>query len=180
MPLSRRAAVVFAACLVLPSLVSAQRRAPGFALPEMPAGERFHDLADYRGKVVLIDIMQTTCPHCQTLSRTLERIKSKFGAGVAVLSVIVPPDNASTASAYIATHRITNPVLFDCGQMAASYLRVGPANPRVDLPHLFVIDTEGMIQRDYAWSASNKSIFEEDGLVPIINGLLKPAAGKKR
>jgi thiol-disulfide isomerase/thioredoxin len=180
MPLSRRVLVVFAVCALLPSLSSAPRRAPGFALPEMPSGARFHDLADYRGKVVLIDIMQTTCPHCQTLSRTLERMKARFGASVAVLSIIVPPDNASTASSYIATHRISTPVLFDCGQMAASYLRVGPANPKVDLPHLFVIDAEGMIQGDYAWSAANKSIFEEDGLIPMINGLLKPAAGKKR
>lgn len=164
----------------LPSFQAAPRRAPGFALPELPRAERIHDLADYRGKVVLIDIMQTTCPHCQTLSRTLERMKAKFGASIVVLSVVLPPDNANTAATYIATHNISSAILFDCGQMAASYLRIGPSNSRVDLPHLFVIDPEGMIQADYGWSPGNKAIIEEDGLVPIINGLLKPSGSKKK
>lgn len=164
----------------LVSLESAPRRAPGFALLEMPGAERTHDLADYRGKVVLIDIMQTTCPHCQTLSRTLERMKAKFGASLVVLSIVLPPDNAETAARYIAAHKISSPVLFDCGQMAASYLQVKPSNPHVDLPHLFVIDTQGMIQADYTRSSSNRSIFEEDGLIPVINGLLKSPASKRK
>ncbi len=32
------------------------RRAPGFALPD-PSYERYYDLQDYAGKLVLIDIM---------------------------------------------------------------------------------------------------------------------------
>jgi peroxiredoxin len=171
---------ILAVFAFLSSLQSAPRRAPGFALPEMPRAEKIHDLADYRGKVVLLDIMQTTCPHCQTLSRTLERIKAKFGASIVVLSVVLPPDSGNTAATYIATHNISSPVLFDCGQMAASYLRIGPNNPRVDLPHLFVIDPEGMIQADYGWSPGNKAIFEADGLIPVINGLLKTSGSKKK
>ena len=35
-------------------------RAPGFSLPDLKADQ--HDLADYRGKVVILEFMQTTCP----------------------------------------------------------------------------------------------------------------------
>ena len=38
------------------------RRAPGFALPDLNLN--YHDLADLQGRVVLLEIMQTTCPHC--------------------------------------------------------------------------------------------------------------------
>ena len=33
--------------------------------------------------------------------------------------------------------------------MAASYLRPDPKNPTVYLPHLFIIDKEGMIRADF-------------------------------
>ena len=52
------------------------RRAPGFALPD-PDYTHFYDLQDYRGKVVLIDFMSTTCPHCLLLTTTLEKVKEK-------------------------------------------------------------------------------------------------------
>ncbi len=38
------------------------RRAPGFALPNSQM--KVVDLADYRGKIVVLEFMQTTCPHC--------------------------------------------------------------------------------------------------------------------
>ena len=43
------------------------RRAPGFALPDLGYTHTY-DLQDYRGKVVVIDIMSTTCPHCAAIS----------------------------------------------------------------------------------------------------------------
>ena len=53
-------------------------------------------LQDYRGKVVLIDIMSTRCPHCLLLSTTLEQVKARYGDKVAILEVVLPPDNQDT------------------------------------------------------------------------------------
>ncbi len=113
------------------------RRAPGFAL--MDQNGQFHDLGDHLGKVVLLDIMQTRCPNCQKLSQTLEAIHAQYGDKVAIVSVVNPPDNRQSVVAYIKQFRLTTPVLFDCGQMAASYIRPDPARPRVHLPHLFLL-----------------------------------------
>src|SRR6202011_4769462 len=112
------------AFLVASSLLASgdlsNRRAPGFALPD-PEYKHFYDLQDYRGKVVLIDIMSTTCPHCMLTSTTLEHVKQKYGDKVGILSVVLPPDNQSTVASYVAKNKITIPIVCDMGQMTISY-----------------------------------------------------------
>jgi peroxiredoxin len=123
------------------------RRAPGFSLPD--GSMQYHDLADYRGKVVLLEIMLTKCPSCQKLAQKLEGFKQKYGDKIAVLAVVNPPDNRVSVDQFKATYKVTSPVLFDCGQMVGSYLIPDPAKPRIHVPHLFVIDGEGMIRNDF-------------------------------
>jgi peroxiredoxin len=163
--------VVSGACL-LASGEQAGRRAPGFALPD-PEYKHFYDLQDYRGKVVLIDIMSTTCPHCMLLSTTLENVKQKYGDRVAILSVVLPPDNQQTIAKYIATNKITIPIVCDMGQMTISYLNAKPDQGHVDVPHLFVIDQQGIIRNDFSYAEKDRSIFEGPGLFAEIDKLLK-------
>ena len=40
-------------------------------------------------------------------------------------------------------------MLFDSGQVMMSYLKVTPANPKVNFPHLFIIDGTGTIRDDF-------------------------------
>ena len=123
------------------------RRAPGFSL----ADSRFvqHDPQDYRGKVLLVDIMLTSCPTCSQLADMLVEVKKKYGDKIAIISVVTLPDTFAEADAFKAKHGITWPVVFDSGQMIASYLQVTPSNPKVTFPHLFVIDGQGLIADDY-------------------------------
>src|SRR5216684_2282934 len=93
--------VLLAASVLFAAGELSNRRAPGFALPS-PDYSHLYDLQDYRGKVVLIDFMSTTCPHCQVLSTTLEKVHAKYGDKVAILSVVLPPDNQATVAKYIA------------------------------------------------------------------------------
>ena len=135
----------FIAALALSLGAQGLRRAPGFALVD--ATQKFHDLADYRGKVVLLDLMKTECPNCQALSGALEQVKAKYGDKVQVLSIVTMPDNLQTVSRYVKEHKVSGPVLFDCGQVMASYLR--PTSAQIHLPHLYVIDRNGNIRRDF-------------------------------
>jgi peroxiredoxin len=139
------AALLVGAALLLPAQVN-YRRAPGFALMD-PIQQKWFDLADFRGKVVLVELMQTTCPKCQELSGLLEEVKTKYGDKIQVLSVVTLPDTLKTVQTFISEHKVTSPVLFDCGQMIGSYMQVGPKNPSVHFPALFVIDKNGMIRR---------------------------------
>lgn len=167
--------------LVLPAVAGelSGRRAPSFALPDMQG--KYHDVLDYRGRVLLIDVMQTGCPHCQTLAPTLEKVKAKYGAKVAVLSFVNPPDNPKTVADFIAKYKVTSPIVFDCGQASAIYMMATPQRPSITLPHLFIIDQQGTIREDYSHSDATKTIFEGDALFPVIDKLLAgaPAAKKK-
>jgi peroxiredoxin len=150
----------------------AGRRAPGFALPD-PEYKHFYDLQDYRGKVVLIDIMSTTCPHCMLLSTTLENVKQRYGDKVVILSVVLPPDNQQTIAKYIATNKITVPIVCDMGQMTISYLNAKPEQAHIDVPHLFIIDQNGMIRNDFSYAEKDRPVFEGPGLYAEIDKLLK-------
>ncbi len=153
------------------------RRAPGFSLPDIHMQQ--HDLQDYRGKIVLLDIIQTTCPHCQQLAGILEKMTAKYGDKLAVLSIALPPDTQATVANFAAQYKVTTPVLFDCGQAAASYLKATPQNPRASVPHVFVIDGQGMIRNDFGYEFNTRNIFEGDGLDLEVDRLLAAHKSKK-
>jgi peroxiredoxin len=123
------------------------RRAPGFSLADSHFQQ--HDPQDYRGKVLIVDFMQTTCTVCMRLADTLLQVKSKYGDRIAILSITTLPDNFQTADKFAAEHKIPWPVLFDSGQVMMSYLKATPANPTVHFPHLFIIDGNGTIRYDF-------------------------------
>jgi peroxiredoxin len=143
------------------------RRAPGFSLPDVKT--ELHDLADYRGKVVILEFMQTTCPHCAAFAEVLEGVQQKYGDRVAIISVVNPPDDQPKVRPFIAAHKITYPVVFDCGQVAYSYLRT----PSFDIPHVFLIDANGGIREDFGYSPATRDIFEGKGIFSHLDALLK-------
>jgi peroxiredoxin len=152
------------------------RRAPGFSLPDLNLKQ--YDTQDYRGKILIVEIMQTTCPHCAAFSAILEEAVAKYGGRVAVLSLTLPPDNQDTVKRYIAAHKITVPILFDMGQAAASYLKAGPQSGAISVPHVFLIDAQGMIRNDFAYSPLSKDFFEGRGLFAELDRMLAPAKSK--
>lgn len=168
-----------AVCLIgLGCLLSAGplagKRIASFTLPDSQA--RYHDVLDYRGKVLLIDIMRTDCPHCGTFSKVLERVKSRYGNRVNILSIVNPPDNQQTVAAYIARHKITTPFLFDFGQAVAAMLNISPQNPSIHLPTLLIVGADGIIREDLVYSESRKDVFEGEALFGILDRILAEPA----
>jgi thiol-disulfide isomerase/thioredoxin len=157
--------------------VDAPRRAPGFCLIDSTG--QWRDLADYRGKAVLLEFMQTTCPHCAAFAPKLKEFQQKYGARLQILAVALPPDNPNAIMQYVKGQAITYPVLFDMGQVAGSYVRV----PTLEFPTIYLIDANGMIHSHYEYSALSHDIFEANGLLPDLDRLVgaaaAPAAKKK-
>jgi len=183
--------VVFAffALCALASVLSAQgqpgrlsgRRAPGFSLMDINYNQ--HDLADYRGRVVLIDFIRTDCPMCQSFAGVGERVRTRFGDKVAVLTIVnAPPDNLKTVGDFIEKFGVKSPVLFDTFQVAASYLKLTPVNPQFTLPHLFLVDGSGQIRNDYEYDGANEPYFsgEATPLMNEIESLLNEGAKKTK
>jgi peroxiredoxin len=172
--------LAFAAlALFIPALASAQpaRRAPGFSLPDV--NNQFHDPQDYRGKVLLVDIMRSDCPECKPFSQKLEEILKHYGDKVAVLAITNPPDNRARIMQFIAEQKVTYPILFDCGQVAYSFVRPNPMRPSINIPHIYVVDPQGYIRNDFEFSSENQDLFLGNGLYKHIDPLLKPTPKKK-
>jgi peroxiredoxin len=173
--------LLLVAISILPAFAAGElsgRRAPGFSLVDLNLN--YHDLYDQRGKVVLVDIMRTDCPHCLAVSKNLERIKAKYGDKIAILSVVTPPDTQATVKDYLTKNRFTMPILFDCGQVAASYLKIDMRRPTISVPHVFVIDQQGMIRNDFPMNAQTEPIVTGDGLAAEIDKLLTRSAPQKK
>jgi peroxiredoxin len=161
---------VLALALCAAALIAADgaRRAPGFALPD--SRMQVFDLADYRGKIVLLDFMKTSCPHCSVFTDILTQVEQKYGDKVAVLSVVSSAvDNSNTVAQYAVSHKVRYPILFDAGQMAFSYVRTAS----LDLPHLYIIDANGYIHSDYVYSLTTRDIFEGRGVFNELDRMLK-------
>jgi peroxiredoxin len=154
------------------ALIFAQRapqRAPGFCLADT-TGE-WRDLYDYRGKVVVIEFMQTTCPHCAAFVPKLSAIAQKYAGKVQVLSIALPPDNPKSMMEFVKGHNITYPLLMDMGQVAASYVRV----PNLHFPRVYLVDADGMIRGNWEEGPLNRDIFEGNGLSREIDKLVGSA-----
>ncbi len=150
------------------------RRAPGFSIVDSKGQE--HDLADYRGKLVLLVFMQTTCPHCAGFAELLQQTQEKYGSRIAVLAVVNPPDDPVKVKDFIAGHGITYPILLDIGQVAYSYV----LTQTINFPHLYMIDGGGIIRRDYVYGPLTREVFEGDRLAAEITHLLPAGAPDKK
>ena len=165
-----RTFVVSLLCALALSAAEPGQRAPGFAL--MDSKGDLHDLYDYRGKPVIVEFMQTTCPHCAAFAGTLEKVQAKYGNKIGVVAIANPPDNPNSVNAFIKGHFIGYPVLFDMGQAAYSYVR----KQQFDLPQVYLIDANGIIFNRYSYSALTKDIFEGNGLMNEIDRMLGASA----
>jgi peroxiredoxin len=168
--------LAFAACAMASE--HAGRRAPGFSLPDTTGKQQ--DPQDYRGKVVVVEFMQVTCEHCIKFSGVLEQAKARYGDKIAVLSIANPPSSPKEVMEYIAKYKITSPVLFDCGQVAYSYIK--PTSNSIQIPYVFLVDAQGVIRNDFVYGASTANLFESKGFFAELDKVLavKPGAAPKK
>ncbi|HEV8148237.1 MAG TPA: TlpA disulfide reductase family protein [Bryobacteraceae bacterium] len=143
------------------------RRAPSFSLPDSKLKQ--HDILDYRGKWLVIDFMSTTCPHCKEVTKKLEQFKSMH-PGVAILSIVLPPENMATVGRYLVEMKMTTPILFDGSQVAQSYFPyLSPQRPSLDMPHVFAINPQGNIVKDWPPSGAEAPGFVAE-LAQLVGG----------
>jgi peroxiredoxin len=158
------------------ALLSAQqaRRAPGWALTDSKM--KVYDLADYRGKIVILEFMQTNCPHCSAAADTLRAVEQQYGSKIQIVAVVSAQNEKDyTVRSYADGHKVDYPILFDSGQMMYSYV----LDPKILFPHSYVIDGRGAIRFDYVYDVTTHDVFEGKGLNTAIDRLLAETGGKK-
>lgn len=111
--------------------------------PELKA----HDLtgtprtmADYRGKVVLLNFWATWCPPCQREMPSLERLRTKMAGRPLEIVAISSAETPDEVNAYLSKMKLGFPVLLDTDSSNTRRWKV------FALPTTFVLDAEGRVR----------------------------------
>ena len=141
--------ILLAACCWSAFAADAARPSPPITI-ERTAGPDLN-LRQYRGKVVALAFIQTTCPHCQALTTELNLIARDYAArGVQVLECAFNPDATATMPEFLERFRPGFPVGFSNQVAVMSYLQYSILDPRpVYVPHMVFLDRTGVIRADY-------------------------------
>ncbi|HRH81607.1 MAG TPA: TlpA disulfide reductase family protein [Thiobacillaceae bacterium] len=115
--------------------------APALKLPDLDG--RVHDLADLRGRVVVVNFWATWCPPCRREMPSLERLRQRLAdKGLAVIAVDVGED-ADTVFSFTGQLEPAPsfPLLLDRDSAAMQRWKVK------GLPTTFVVDAQGRVVR---------------------------------
>ena len=125
------------------------RRSPPFSI--MRIGSAPLKLSQYKGKVVALAFIYTTCPHCQHLTTTLNQVAQDYAArGVQVLECAFNDDAVATMPEFIKQFNPFFPVGLATRASVMSYLQYPITDTRpLYVPHLVFLDRAGIIRGDY-------------------------------
>jgi len=122
------------------------RAAPEFQI--IQASGSTAKLSSFRGNVVLLAFVVTTCPHCQAASKEFEQLKGEFGArGLRVAEAAF--DDNGDISGYVERLGLTFPVGRSNRTDVRTFLGIRQ-DVRIGTPQVVLIDREGIIRAQSA------------------------------
>jgi thiol-disulfide isomerase/thioredoxin len=123
------------------------RPAGEFAI-KMPSGQTTL-LSQYAGKVVVLALISTTCPHCQHTTQLLSSLQAEYGPrGVQFLAAAFNPDAAQLVPGFIAQFKPTFPVGSADRDSVMEYEQASLAKPNY-VPDLLFIDRNRVIRAQH-------------------------------
>ena len=159
------------------------RPSPDFAIRLTPSGEV--SPTHYKGKVVVLAFIQTTCPHCQKTTGVLSGLQREYGArGLQVLASAFNPMANMLVPDFIKQFQPAFPVGWNERMDVLGYLDHSPML-QMYVPVLVLIDRNGMIRNQYLGDDPFQ-VDQEKNLRQAIESLLKepakagPAPAKKK
>ena len=148
--------VLLASTLALQAAAPVPRPTKEFTIT-LPSGKQ-NLLSSYRGKVVMLACMFTTCPHCQALSKVMTKLQGELGPrgfqalGVAFNDEVNTPNSASNSqvtASFVSQFQVGFPMGFAPRDSVLSYLGVSSLERWV-VPQIAIIDRKGVIRAQSA------------------------------
>jgi thiol-disulfide isomerase/thioredoxin len=101
------------------------------------------ELADLRGKVVVVNVWGAWCPECRTETPLLVDAADELPGGATMVGIDVRDGSKEDALAYVRSSGMPYPSIYDVG--SEQLLRFPtPINPR-DIPSTVVLDAQGRV-----------------------------------
>ena len=156
---------------------AALRKAPELAFTLPGQGEKL--LSQYRGKVVALEFILTTCPHCQAASHELTKYQQDMGKrGLQVIDLAInalddmrtPAEAEEMATTFVRTYNVGFPVGFVPRPQMLTFLGFSPVD-RMVVPQLVLIDRKGFIH--YQTSATSGPDWDSVAKEPALHDHLE-------
>ena len=179
----RKFLVLFAcAALLCPLLpgddLESVRKAPELAFNIPGQGQKL--LSQYRGKVVALEFIFTTCPHCQAASHVMSKFQEEYGPrGFQALDVAVNQNADLLVENFVKDYQVKFPVGWTLSDSMTAFM--GFSSARYVVPQLVLVDRNGMIHyqtpatEDTKWDA----LMKEDAIRQHIEQLLSETPSKR-
>lgn len=154
------------------SVVAAEvpRQSPEFVL-NYPGGKQ-DLLSKHRGKVVLVEFLFTTCPHCQHTAGVFSKLQTDYGTkGFQALGVAFNDMAQMLVPDFIRDYGAKFPVASAGRDQVMTYLSLSPME-RFVVPQVVLIDKKGVI-RAQSPPLGDAKLQEEASLRTQIEALLK-------
>ena len=145
------------------------RVAPEFRMVQ-PDGREIR-LSSYRGNVVVLAFLSTSCSHCQAVSRVLQAMSAEF-QGLQVLGAAFDPD--ADVPGFVRRMGLTYPVARVDRSAVRAFMGI-ETETRIGTPQIAVIDRRGMIRAQSA-PAGSPLLQSPDVLRSLVAALLKKGA----
>lgn len=170
------ACVALAASLSLADSLESVRKAPELAFSIPGKGQQL--LSQYRGKVVALSFIFTTCPHCQAESKYLTKLEGELGSkGLQVIAVAVNANADLLVENFAKDYQVNFPVGWTNSVQMQTFM--GFSSQRYVVPQLVLIDRKGNIHWQTPATTDDgnwEKLMNQDAIRQHIEELLGPGS----
>jgi thiol-disulfide isomerase/thioredoxin len=142
---------------------AADRGAP-FSVEGRTLDGRSLSLDDLRGKPVVVNVWWSGCPPCRAEQPMLNEVAKELGSKARVVGINIRDLSADNAAAYVRSHDVPYPSLYDPSGKALLAFHSG-LSPRT-VPTTMVLDSEGRVAALISGSVPTKLT-----LLDLVDGL---------
>jgi thiol-disulfide isomerase/thioredoxin len=159
------------------TLAPAIRKAPEVAFTVPGQGQKL--LSQFRGKVIALEFIFTTCPHCQAASHVMSRMQKDFGPrGFQAIDIAFNDNSDLLVSDFAKEQQTIFPVGWTTRDQILSFMGISTVD-RFVVPQLILIDREGMIHYQTPPLGDEES-YKEDVVRKRVELLLNASAAHQR
>jgi len=129
-------------------------------------------LSAYKGKVVVVQFLNTHCIHCQATARMLTKLKGELGPkGLVVFGVGFNEEAREEVNQFVESNHVSFPVGVSNADTVREYLGISVMQ-RLAVPQILVIDRKGMVRAQSA-PLGTAELQDETYMRAFLSGLLK-------